>query len=218
MHEYNKSASEGIGKEILDICIPPTGYKHEYTFYPIKRMRKYMEEGKLDINVYSHRPSRESFLIYGKEPIFSASYRPVVRKGSDININSIRDFENYHLGHLLGLRYSPEFYEYVMLRQKQKRLATTTRSSYVLKMLTNQQIDIFVGITQSARWYAKQQGVSDKIMILDFDIKTSDYFVSLSRKSDRVKNKKQFLSQIDNCIKQLKESGDYQKISQRYQF
>lgn len=216
--EYNDISSKGIGKEVLDRCLPSTGYEHEYTFYPIARMRKYMEEGKLDINIYSYRPSRESFLVYGKESIFSAGYRPVVRKNQNITINSIADFDKYQLGHLLGLRYSPEFYEYVMLRHEQERLITTTRSSYVLKMLMSEQIDVFVGISQSALWYAKEAGVTHQIEVLDFDIKTSDYFVTLSKRSNRVKDKALFLSQVDQCIRTIKDNGEYKRILDRYRF
>ena len=213
-----QKVSKGIGKEILDICLPRTGYQFEFTFHPIKRMRKYMEEGKLDINVYSYRPSRESFLLFGKEPIFSASYRPVVLSGSNVKINSIDDFEAYNLGHLLGLRYSPEFYDYVMRRQQDNRLATTTRSSYIIDMLVDKKIDVFVGISASSLWHAKNAGIADKIRILNFDVKTSDYFVTISKKSAVIKDKPLFLSQVDTCLRELKQNGQYKQITDKYRF
>lgn len=208
--------SQGIGKEILDFCLPNTGYNYEFTYYPIKRMRKYMEEGKLDINIYSYRPARESFLVYGKEPIFTASYRPVVRKADNIKITSIDDFDRLQLGHLLGLRYSPEFYDYVMARQRNNTLSTTTRSAFVLDMLLENKIDVFVGITQSAYWYAKQVDATNLIEVLDFDIKTSEYFITLSKKSPRVTNKPEFLAKMDSCIRDIKRSGKYKRILQSY--
>lgn len=194
----------GLAKELLEICMPTTGYQFQFTFYPIKRMRKYMESGELDINIYSYRPSRELFLIFGKEPIFSASYKPVARKESNISINSINDFEKYLVGHLLGFRYSPEFYNYIQHREKQGSLLTTSKSEYILELLMERRIDVYVETTAGALYYAKKLGITDKIEIVDFDIKTSNYYVSVSKRSNRIKNKKNFLNKLDACIAETK--------------
>ena len=82
----------------------------------------------------------------------------------------------------------------------------------------SEQIDVFVGISQSALWYAKEAGVTHQIEVLDFDIKTSDYFVTLSKRSNRVKDKALFLSQVDQCIRTIKDNGEYKKILDRYRF
>ena len=107
---------KGIGKEILHHCLVDSDYKFKFTFYPINRMHKYMEEGELDINIYSYKPERESFLVYGSEPLFVAGYRPIVRKNETRTIDTIADFEPLLLGHLHGLSYSEPFYRYLMHR------------------------------------------------------------------------------------------------------
>lgn len=206
----------GIGKEVLQRCLPETGYTFRFTFFPIKRMRKYMEEGELDINIYSYKKSRESFLVYGKEPIFKAGYRPVVLAESNIKIDSIEDFDPLLLGHLLGLRYSPKFYDYVQDRIKQGNIVTTPKSQYILNLLLEKRIDVYVGISESTKWYANYARAGHLIKILDYDVKTSQYFISLSKKSKRIKDKQGFLDTMDNCIKELKVTGEYEDITSKY--
>ena len=104
---------EGFAKELLKMFIPERGYTCNFTFYPVKRMYSYMEKGKLDIALFSYKKERESFLVYGKEPLFTSGYRPVVLTGSDIKIRSLTDFDTLRIGHLAGLKYSRSFLEYV---------------------------------------------------------------------------------------------------------
>ena len=86
-----KKYTLGIGKEILNHCIKQAGYEVNYIRLPIKRTHHYMKQGILDITVYSYNKSREDFLLYSKEPIFSSEYGFLVRADSNIEINTIDD-------------------------------------------------------------------------------------------------------------------------------
>ncbi|MFC1850860.1 substrate-binding periplasmic protein [candidate division CSSED10-310 bacterium] len=207
---------KGIAREILEHCLTKMGYAFEFKFYTLRRMHHYMEQGKLDIAIYSYKKSREAYLIYGQEPLFSAVYRPIVRADSDIKISSISDFDNYKLGHLAGLQYSDEFFEYTMKRAKEGTLVIMPSEEVVLDLLLKQHIDVFVSTDTSILYRAKQRGILDKIKILDFEIRTSIYRVTFSKKSKSIKNKKDFLKQLDQCIRTLKAEGHYKKILDKY--
>ncbi len=117
---------EGFAKELLKMIISETEYTCKFTFYPVKRMYLYMEKGKLDIALFSYKKERESFVVYGKEPLFTSGYRPIVLAESDNKIRSLKDFDTLRIGHLAGLKYSRSFLEYVEKRKRAGTLVTTT--------------------------------------------------------------------------------------------
>jgi ABC-type amino acid transport substrate-binding protein len=209
-------APEGFAKELLKPCLEQAGYGHKFEFYPVKRMYSYLETGKLDIALFSYKKSREALVEYGREPIFSSGYWPIVRADSDIRIESLSDFDGLKLCHLAGLRYSKEFLEYIKKRQQAGTLVVSTLGSSCLKMLLEGIVDVYVDTKDTSLWRAKQMDVLDKIRVVDFDIQTKDYFVTISKKSDAVKNKGSVLGTVDMCLKKAKKDGSYNKIAKRY--
>jgi len=208
----------GLAKEILTRCLPKTGRKTVFKNFPIKRMRRDMETGELDINVYSYDKSREAWLIFGKEPIFAAEYRPVVRADSKIVIKKVEDFDTLRLGHLAGLVYSPEFLAYIEKRQKAGTLDVADQEIINLKKLLAGRLDVFVNNAPTVRWLAHENDAGDKIKVLDYVIKRGDYFVAFSKASSRLTEpeKKAFLSDVDACLKAAKLDGTYHKIMTSY--
>ncbi len=206
----------GIATELLGMCIPQTGYEIKIESYPVKRMFTYLEEGKVDVSVFSYKKEREEFLFYGKEPLFSSGYRPVVLAGKNIQIRTLQDFDKLRLGHLEGLKYSKEFYDYIESRRKKGDLLIATTEDSYLRMLLNNMIDIFVDTEGTTLWRAKEMNVLDKIRVLDFDIQTQNYFVVVSKKSPKIKDIPTFLQQTDECLKKAKADGRYDAVIRKY--
>jgi len=209
-------APKGFGKEMLERCVPETGYRHQFSHLPIKRMWSDIQSGELDINIFSYRPGRDALLHYGKVPIYTASYRPVVRSSSSITINSLEDFNALKLGHLAGLKYSPEFLSYVEDGVDSERVHIANSNQSILRMLLAGRIDIYVNTSDTVLWNAKKLGVQKYIRVLDYDIQRGEYFVTLSRQSTRVDDKEAFLAIVDACLLRLKASGEYAEILNRY--
>ena len=216
---YFKNKSDklpGFARELLSICISRLGYRAEFTFYPVKRMYAYLERGELDISIFSHKKSREDLVHFGHEPLFVSGYRPVVRSGSGIGILSLADFDDLKIGHLAGLRYSEAFLTYIDKRRKAGTLITGTTGDSCLRMLTENIIDIFVDSKNTVLWRAQQTGITEKITILDYDIQTSRYFVTVSKASPRIADKPGFLEQMDDCLRVIKKDGRYREIARKY--
>jgi polar amino acid transport system substrate-binding protein len=216
--EGKTDSPPGIGKELLQRCLPAVGRRGAFVPHPIKRMRRNMETGELDINVYSYEPDRESFLLFGKEPIFVSEYRPVVRVDSPIRITKIADFEGLRLGYLSGLVYSPEFKDYVEKRQAAGTLDITYSDESNIMKLIGGRLDVFVSSAPTVVWLAKVLGVSDKIKVLDFVVKRADYFVTFSKASKRLSDEEKlgFLAAMDGCLRTLKKNGIHKEILVRY--
>ncbi|WP_234996083.1 substrate-binding periplasmic protein [Pseudobacteriovorax antillogorgiicola] len=213
---YGVTELKGLGKEVLHSCLDNMGIPHKFKFHPIKRMRVMMEKGLIDINIYSHKKSREKFLYYGQEPLFVSSYNPIVLKGSGIKINKISDFDKHRLGHQIGLRYSIEYHDYIKKRQKDRSLDEANSIESNLRKLLQKRIDVFVATKSSALLVAKEMGMQDKIEALDYAVQLSKYYVALSRKTSRVTNPKEFLKKVDSCIKNKKNNKEYCKITSKY--
>ncbi len=206
----------GFAKELLQACIPDTGYSPSFQFYPPNRMYAYLQQGEIDIALFSHRKDREDFVMYGKEPLFSSSYRPVVRGNSDIKILTLKDFDKLQIGHIAGLKYSPTFQEYIVAREKEGSLITTTTGDSALKMLLEGIIDVFVDTEDTVLWRAKEMGALQRIRIVEYDIKSSDYFITASKKSPRIEKQQDFLNTFDTCLAAMKQDGRYATIAEKY--
>ncbi len=206
----------GFARELLNLCLPGLGYRAEYTFFPVKRMYAYLETGELDIALFSYRKSREDLVYFGREPLFVSGYRPVVRAGSGIYIRSLADFDGLRVGHLAGLKYSETFLAYIDKRRDAGTLITSTIGDSCLRMLAEGIIDVFVDTEATVRWRASQVGLLERIAVLDYDIRTSHYFVTLSKASPRIADKQGFLEQLDDCLRAIKKDGRYAAIAGKY--
>ena len=207
----------GFAKDIISICLDKNEVPFQFKFHPIKRMRVGMEQGLIDVNIYSYKKAREEFLYFGKEKIFQSSYVPFVRADSSIKINKISDFDPLKLGHLIGLRYSEEYYDYIQTRKTQRTLDEAPNHESNIRKLVFNRIDIFVSSKASTLYVAKQLGLQDKIKPLDYVVQSSDYFFTLSKKSPRVIDPEKLLPAVDQCLKDLKSSGTYCQIAKRYE-
>lgn len=206
----------GFVKEILSECISKTSYKARFIYHPLKRMRDYIERGKLDVHVYSYKPSREAFLVYGKEPIFNTSYRPFVNVKAPFEINKIDDFKGLNIGHLQGLTYSKAYLDLLNSQMETGLIRSVTSNVSLLTLLQSQKIDVFVNTLDTVYWLATTMDIRHEIQALDFDIQTKDYFVAVSKQSAAIEDKKAFLDNLDSCIKTMKSNGQYQKIRSSY--
>ncbi|WP_022667097.1 substrate-binding periplasmic protein [Desulfospira joergensenii] len=206
----------GFARELLDHCLPRLGFETEFVFYPVKRMYTYLAKGEIDIALFSYRKSREDLVHYSSEPLFVSGYRPVVRAGTNIRIQSLSDFDSLTIGHLAGLKYSKDFLSYIEKRRGAGTLVTSITGDSCLRMLTEGMIDVFVDIENTVRWRAKQMGFTDQIEILSYDIRTRDYFVTLSKTSPRIVDKIDFLKKMDECLRTMKTDGRYREIAAKY--
>lgn len=152
----------GFAKELIKLCSPEGAIEPVFEFYPVKRMYSYLKKGEIDIAIFSYKKSREEFVVYGNEPIFTSGYRPIVLKESNITIKSLEDFDSLRLGHLAGLVYSPDYFEYIKKRMAENSLVTTTVGNASLRMLLEGIIDVFVDTSDTVLWRAKQAGSLEK--------------------------------------------------------
>ena len=208
----------GIAKEILNICLAKHSHTVSYKNLPIKRTHLYMRSGELDISVYSFKPDREKFVVYGKEALFETEYGFASRASDNIEIDNFSDIYKYRFGHLAGLSHTPELMEII----EEKRLSNEVSEGYDLDAMfgqllaTPQRFEIMASAKETLLWRAKQLGISDEIKVHDFIIKVKRYFITVSKSSHNLEDIDLFLTDMDKCIRDLKTSGEYKKILSQY--
>jgi ABC-type amino acid transport substrate-binding protein len=207
----------GFVKELLSTCAPASGRTLRFQHFSIKRTLSKLESGDLDVNVFSPSPERREFLWFGQEALFYSEYRPAVLTTSKIDIRSLSDFDQLRVGYLDGLSYSKEFKDYIAKRAGRGVEAVNDEEA-MMRMLLAGRIDVFVNSVPTILWEMKQFEAGERVRIIDFPIKSSEYFVALSKASRRLRGKDadEFLRRLDRCIGELKADGRYVAILARY--
>ncbi|WP_141734421.1 substrate-binding periplasmic protein [Oligoflexus tunisiensis] len=206
----------GMMKEVLTQCFTRLQIPFEFKFQPIERMQVGIEQGTVDINIFSYKEEREKVVDFGKDVMYTSGYRPVIRADSNITIKGIPDFEPYRLGHTIGLRYSKEFYDYILKRKAARRLDESSKEEFNIRKLVAKRIDIFVSTDSTTLYVARRIGLIDKIKLLDYYIQKADYFIAISKKSPRIPDRKVFIGQLEGCIRDLRKSGEICGIYEKY--
>lgn len=207
----------GLMKEILSQCLTRMQVPFEFKFQPIERMQVGMEQGTLDINIFSYKKEREKILDFGKEVMLTSRYVPIIRADSNITIKKISDFDQYRLGHTIGLRYSREFYDYILKRKAASSLDESSKEEFNIRKLDAKRIDVFVSTDSTVLWVANRIGLGDKIKLIDFDIQKADYFISVSKKSPRIPDRKAFIHNLEECIRGMRKSGEICSVYKKYE-
>lgn len=208
----------GFGKEIINICMKNTAYQPRYKTLPVMRTHLYMQTGDIDVSVYSYTNERNAYVYYGKEPIFSTSYALASKKDKNIVINNFSDLDNYTIGHLSGLTYTPEILK--VINDKKKLQEVTTGYSFkalIRQMLAApQRFEILLNSRETILWYANQLDITNKITVHDLFIADKNYYLTVSKFSQNILNPEQLLNQLDTCIQNLKINGEYKALALQY--
>ncbi len=206
----------GITADTLTECLNAIKRPFVFVDLPIERMQISMQEGFIDIHTYSYNKTRESFVEYGHQELFRTEYRPVVRADSAIQISKVSDFDKLKLGHIIGLRYSPEFMIYVEGRRKNRSLDEAANTEQNLRKLLAARIDTFVNAVEPALYSANRLGFRSQVRVLDWVAHDGHYFTAVSKNSRRIPDRRIFLKEFDGCIRQMKKSGAFCAIYERY--
>lgn len=208
----------GIGKEIINTCLAKNNYLAEYVPLPIKRTHIYMQNGDIDITVYSYKPEREAFLFFAKEPLFDTEYGFMTRSDSNYIINGLDDLGDLRIGHLAGLSYTPELLKIIeeKLANNDAVVANSMKAVFSQLLAQTPRIDITASAKSTFYWQANLLGVQDKIKVLDYTIKSKQYFITVSKKSSNIAEPMRFLQKMDQCVAEMKSNGEYQTLLSRY--
>lgn len=216
----NNGNLPGLAKDVLQHCLAQSNVEMTFVNLPVKRTHLFMQSGMLDITVYSYKPERENFVIYGSEPIFNSEYGFVVNADSGIEIESLEDLNPLTVGHMPGLSHTPALMKIIDEKRQFNMVAEghSVEALFSQMLSQNPRFDIMPNSKSTFFWKAKELGISDKIEVLDFVLANKEYYVTVSKKTRNLDQPELFLQNMDDCLIRIKENGVYQKILERYGF
>lgn len=214
----SKNNLPGLGKEVLNVCLPQKNFTIRYLKLPVKRTHLYMKSGELDISLYSFKKEREEFVVYGKVPIFTTEYGFAVRADSNIDIQKIEDLERFTIGHLAGLSHTPEILEIIEKKRLNGQLSegNSIDAMFAQLLSSTPRFEIMPNSKQTFFWRSKSLGIADKIKVLNFTADYRKYFVTVSKKTQNISDISGFLDDIDKCIVTMHNSGEYNLLLKKY--
>lgn len=209
---------EGLGTDILKHCTASLDYHLTYETFPVKRTHLFMQRGLLDVTFYSYKSSREEFVYYGKEPVFVSEYGFLAPANSGFEVTSLGDVHSLTLGLLAGLSYTPELMEVITTNKANGRVVESNSVFNLVNELAgnNPSIDLVPNSKETFYWMIKEQGLEDKLEVLEFTLAQKPYYITVSKASKNIADPIEFLAKMDKCLIALKESGGYDALSSRY--
>lgn len=206
-----KDKIKGIEVEIIERIFEKQGIKYTIELLPFNRALISVEDGDRDFifNIYKN-PDRLKKFDYS-DPILDNPLIIFIKKDSNIvftgNINELR---NYNIGTMLGYTYSPEFDK----ARNDKLIKTEEVCGHEqnFKKLVSGRIDIYIVERSVGLYFTKKLGIQQQVKYLNIPLKKQNGYIGISKKN----SKKVLFSKINEGLKALKASGEYQKIFDKY--
>jgi polar amino acid transport system substrate-binding protein len=219
IQDASRANARGLAWDILKICSAKYDKSPQFEMYPIRRMFKYMDDGTLDLNIMSYKADRAESLAYGKEVVFENTYGIWTRSSLMTTIGSMRDIDKLSIAQLIGLRPSDEFKSILEERLKSstgKETLILNDPDQIVKMLASNRIDATVASLAEIRWRAARLGVSRQLRFSGIVVQKQKYFFVMSRKSPIYNERPQILTGLDQCVKDLRRSGAWDRLRSQY--
>jgi len=201
----------GINVEIIRKVFQRMGMTVKLELMPWERCKKMVEDGTAD-GFFSpfKTPEREKLYHFTGEPLMIEKNVLVVTKDSNIRFNGdIKAMNSYTFGIILG---------YATLDKYQKDGTITkintnkTVSEALHKLVAGHGIDIYVNNDLTVKYTAKQEGLSDKLKILDPPFSETPSYLAFTKKRDM----STIAAKFESELKKIKADGTYKKIMDSY--
>jgi ABC-type amino acid transport substrate-binding protein len=207
---------QGLAMNKIQFCLGEMNVEVKRVGSSIKRTEYLLRRGGVDLWVMSYRQGRGKWLEYSGVPLFSDGYAIFRSTYSLHKFDDLDDLRGLRVGTLLGLRVSDEFQAWKKGLKKQQRPVDYSSEQALLRKLINGDLD--AAVTSIGPFYAAaaKDKVRDELTMTEPALSQREYFVVLSRKATRIKNKPEFLRVLDACLVAEKNQKNFKAIDARY--
>jgi polar amino acid transport system substrate-binding protein len=210
-----EGVKKGIDYDVFMEISKRLDFTAKIEFLPWKRIWESLKKGSIDgtITIYFNK-KREEFVIYSKIPRYSA-INVFVNKGHEFDFRNVNDLFGKKVGKQSGFFISHEFEQAV---KRQKIILDEARETdRNIKKLISKRIDCIVSSPLIAKFYMKKLGLQDEIVQLPVPlVPEKKVHLALSKKGKNIKDKLQFMEEINKTLKEIHLDGTFQKISDKY--
>lgn len=210
----------GLAREILDQCLPAAGYTPRYEWLPVKRTYQYMQQGKIDLAVYSRKPERETYIYYSHSRMFSSELGFAVRSDFKPDGHELADVTPFRFGYLAGLALTPELHQLLEQKRQAGRGAVEVfqiKDLFSKLLQTPSPVDVVVNSKETLSWLIFDGQLQQQVKVLPLGVGRKDYYLTLSRQSKTVQNPEAFFQAFDACLTNFQQQPAFQTLLRRYQ-
>jgi polar amino acid transport system substrate-binding protein len=177
---------------------------------PLKRALYMLKQGQVDIvSGVARTPERETFLYFVTPPYHAVEIRIYVNKGNENIIQSYEDLYKYEIGMVGGSSYFSKFDNDIKIKKHE-----VTSEIQLLHMLKGKRFKAFIGSASQVDYDIMLNNMfigKFKKALYKPDSNT-DLYLAISKKSPLSR----LILQISEAVKQMKEDGALDKISNEY--
>ncbi len=210
--EENKDGEvSGLGAEIAQKILHNLGHTLTIRVYPWKRAQTLVSQGKADVLIGPYKTTaRESFLNYNRYPFYQDSMIFYVReKDKFIWDGEYASLQHKEIGIMRGWSYGAKFD-----RHKDRlniQVVDTVAGNF--KKLMYSRIDMFASNSRNSMAVIKQLNIGYGVKVIPPPISINKGYFGFSKK----RKLQDFLAKFDEQLKNMIDSGELQRLNQKYQ-
>jgi polar amino acid transport system substrate-binding protein len=212
-YEYTENGEvKGMAVDIVRAAFKLMNHEVSIEVFPWPRCQMLFERGEVDgIFTFFQTDERQAFTLYSKEVVVTQTIALWARKGSSVEFNGdLTRLQAYNFGVTPRTSYGERFdtaMKYGLLRTEP---AYSIESN--IRKLVKGRIDIWVSNRDGALHELRRLGLNDRVRELKHPIQVVPAYVGFSR----LRNHTALRDAFDQAIIQLKQSGVYDSLVNKY--
>jgi polar amino acid transport system substrate-binding protein len=207
---------KGYFPDIFSEIAHRAGFRAKIDLFSFKRANLYLKEGEIDgmISIF-YKKEREDYLVYCKSPLLVSRTLVFVKKNKAFPYKSIKDLYGKIVGMPSGWMVGNSEINQAV-KDGKIYADEATRYDQNLKKLMSDRIDCFIGTEHLAWYHAHQLGIAENIMTTGDQISEINTYIAISKKSRKIANPAQFMTQINAAIDSVITDGTQEEFLKKY--
>jgi polar amino acid transport system substrate-binding protein len=206
---YHNGQATGVCVDVLHRVAQDLNITISYKNYPWKRLLSSAQQGQVDgIMPLFRTAERESYLHFDGLDIASETNSFFTWKDSEIIYDgSFQSLAPYPLGVVSEYSYGKDFDN-----SNEFTKVVTQSDQHLIEMFKFKRFSIGVANQGVTKFYAKKEGIAEKIQFLSPVISKEQLYIGFSK----IRGHELLAKEFAQSLKKLKETGVYQKILRKY--
>lgn len=217
-YQFKDSAGKvtGLDNDLISAVAKQAGCSIQLDNMPWKRALKMLETGGISLTSGASKTAEREAYAYFSDPYRDESVAIFVQKSkaNQYTFDSLSAFANAGLtiGTTRGYHYGDDFMGMIEKKAIKGKISESSSDEKSLKKLAAGRADVVLIDKYAGAALVKSMGLSSKIVMHSLTLNSADIHFMFSMKS----SSKDLVSKFNKALKEMKASGEYDKILNRY--
>jgi polar amino acid transport system substrate-binding protein len=208
---FSDEKGRGLSYTLVQAALRQSGYQLKTVVVPYARALYYTEHNMVDgcWNVTKQQSTSSRFLLH-QVPLFRASSSFYYYKTAKTFTSVAKIPDRTVVGVILGYEYGDEFEKH----KQRFNLVEVSTHEQLVKLLRAEKLDVALFFDDVLSFYLKQWQLSDPLMIRGAENFVSELFIAFDKNNEQSQQK---ADALDQGLRQLQQSGEYQRLLDAFQ-